>query len=812
MSAAAVARAATVSPPREKRRTVFSSRPVRDRAVDAVALSILLIVALLGFRTVYGGAQYIVTGLAALALGLLIALVAARWSWGPLRIALAVVLVHFLLGTPFAAPSRGLFGIIPTLGSLAELATAPVRAWKITLTMAPPVGSAQGVLVVEWLSVLLLSLLTFTLALRTRAYLAAWIFPLLLVGVTIVFGTIEATWPLARGIIFGVISVAWLSWRFESRRLASARSTIISDSVRPGSWKNPVLRRRVLGGALIIALAAGVGIAAAPLLEPPARSARFALRDQIKPPFDPVDYASPLSQFRGFLKDERETTLFTVRGAKPGDRVTIAAMDEYDREVYRVAGGADKDSPSGAFLRTAADVDLDGEVPGTRTATFTMGTYDLVWMPTLGTRTTRIAPTGAGAARISESLYRNEASGTVVARAGLHEGDTYEMTYLPYADPPAAQRDRLRFGEIALPELPPMDPKVRARALEWMGGARTDYGKMQNLTSYIKSTAALTHGLDGEMASAPGHSEFRVLSMLDEFGFDAENPVASPTGLIGDQEQLATLTAVLARSTGIPARVVMGFTVPDGDGAVAVTGGDVTAWVEVYFEGRGWVRFDPTPEDDKKLTQPEEVQVDQPKPQVAQPPPPPVEPPRLPPAMTGDIGDRPESPDEPLPAWQLVMLVVGTPLLVVALILASILGVKAMRRRRRRLRGAPHERIGGGWTEVLDRATDLGNAPPRRATRQEVAAALAEQFPTAGLPLLAQRADRGVFGPEEMSASAVDEYWEQVRGARRAMGGERSAVRRFRAAVSLRSLVPGRYNRRARGSTRASRAKGRRRL
>lgn len=799
------------SPSIPARKTFFSSRPVRDRIVDSAALSSLVIIALLGFRTTYGGVQFVVTGLAALAFGLLIALAAARWSWGPLRIALAVVLVHLVLGTPFAAPARGLLGVIPTLGSLGELLTAPVRAWKITLTMAPPVGTAQGVLVVEWLSVLLLSLLAFTVALRTRAYVAAWLFPVALVGVTVVFGTIEATWPLTRGILFGLVSVAWLSWRFESARLASARSTIISDTVRPGSWSNPVLRRRVLGGALVLALAAGIAVAARPLLDPPEHTARFALRDTIRPPFDPFDYTSPLAQFRGYVKDEADTTLLTVDGARPGERVTLAAMDEYDREVYLVAGGDDKDSPSGAFLRTAADVDLDGEVPGTRTATFTMGTYDRVWMPSLGTRTTRVSPRGEGSARIAENLYRNASSGTLVDRAGLHEGDAYSVTYVPYSDPTPAQRDRLRFGEIDLPPLPPLDPKVRARAQEWMGDARTDYGRMQNLTAHIKSTAAFTHGLEGETTSAPGHSEFRLLSMLEDVGFDEDDPAASPTGLIGDQEQLATLTAVLARSAGIPARVVMGFTVPDGEGPVSVTGDDVTAWVEVYFQGRGWVRFDPTPEDDKNLTQPEEVEVDQPKPQVAQPPPPPVEPPRLPPAMTGDAGDRPDPVEPPLSTWTLIGLAVAVPLLVVAVVLGAIVGVKALRRRRRRLRGMAHERIGGGWSEILDRSTDLGHAPPRRATRQEIAADLGAAFPTADLPLLARRADQGVFGPEDMAPEAVEEYWDRVAASRRAMGGDRSRFRRFLAAISLRSLRPGRYTRRARGASWAARFRGRRR-
>lgn len=790
-------------------RTFFRSRSRWGRGADALALSVLIIIALIGFRTVYGGAQYLVTGIVAMLLGLLIALAGARWSWGPLRIALAVVLVHLALGTPFAAPSRALWGVVPTLGSLLELLVGPVRAWKTTLTMAPPVGSTQGVLMVAWISVLLTSVLAYSIALRTRRAALAWMLPFLLLGVTVVFGTTEATAPVLRGIAFAVVSIAWLSWRFESARLSSVRSTIISDSSAPGSWKNPVLRRRVIGGALVLALAAGTAVALREHLDPPEGTARYALRDRIVPPFDPFDYTSPLAQFRGYRMNDRETTLFTVSGARPGELMPLATLDDYDTEVFRVAGSADKDSASGAFLRTAAGVDLAGDISGTRTATVTVADYDRVWMPRLGERTTRVDPQGTASVSIAENLFYNQASGTLADRSGLATGESYGLTYVPYAEPSRAERDRLRFDDETaadLPALPALDPKVRALAQEWMGGARTDFGRMVNLTTRIKSHAYFSHGLEGETVSPPGHDEFRLVSMLeDEPGFDSDGPAASPVGLIGDQEQLAALMAVLARSAGIPARVVMGFEVPEGSGDIAVTGDNATAWVEVKFRDRGWVRFDPTPDEDLDPTQPEEKPIDQPKPQVAQPPPPPVEPPRLPPEMVGETGDRPEPEPEPEPAWKTISLLVGAPVLGLALLLALIVLVKAMRRRRRRLRGPAHRRIGGGWVEILDRATDLGVPPPSRATRREAARHLSSAFPQAELEEIARRADRGVFGPEDMAQSAITEYWGQIRRARTAMGRERSVLRRLVAAVSLRSLRPRRYTRRARARAKRTR-------
>ncbi|MER6124207.1 DUF3488 and transglutaminase-like domain-containing protein [Streptomyces sp. NPDC001795] len=55
--------------------------------------------------------------------------------------------------------------------------------------------------------------------------------------------------------------------------------------------------------------------------------------------------------------------------------------------------------------------------------------------------------------------------------------------------------------------------------------------------------------------------------------------------------------AAMARTLGIPARVAVGFTPgsPQADGSMSVGLRDAHAWPELYFEGVGWTRFEPTP-------------------------------------------------------------------------------------------------------------------------------------------------------------------------------------------------------------------------
>ena len=62
-------------------------------------------------------------------------------------------------------------------------------------------------------------------------------------------------------------------------------------------------------------------------------------------------------------------------------------------------------------------------------------------------------------------------------------------------------------------------------------------------------------------------------------------------------QQFSFAMATLARLLGIPARVAIGFTsgTPVAGNQWIVTSHDAHAWPELYFQGFGWLRFEPTP-------------------------------------------------------------------------------------------------------------------------------------------------------------------------------------------------------------------------
>jgi protein-glutamine gamma-glutamyltransferase len=67
---------------------------------------------------------------------------------------------------------------------------------------------------------------------------------------------------------------------------------------------------------------------------------------------------------------------------------------------------------------------------------------------------------------------------------------------------------------------------------------------------------------------------------------------------IGYCQQFSGAMALMLRMDGVPARVAAGFLPGSYDGATGsylVRAVDAHSWVEVYFTGIGWVRFDPTP-------------------------------------------------------------------------------------------------------------------------------------------------------------------------------------------------------------------------
>ena len=108
-------------------------------------------------------------------------------------------------------------------------------------------------------------------------------------------------------------------------------------------------------------------------------------------------------------------------------------------------------------------------------------------------------------------------------------------------------------------------------------GAVTPYQKLMALQNWFRTT--FTYDLDVPL----GNSNDAIAAFLrDRRGFC---------------QQFAGTFAVMARTLGIPARIAVGYTQGDlgKDGLFHVFGRHAHAWPEVWFDGVGWVAFEPTP-------------------------------------------------------------------------------------------------------------------------------------------------------------------------------------------------------------------------
>ena len=123
---------------------------------------------------------------------------------------------------------------------------------------------------------------------------------------------------------------------------------------------------------------------------------------------------------------------------------------------------------------------------------------------------------------------------------------------------------------------------VTELAYDVTGDALSKYEKSVALQDWFR--ANFEYSLDrGPTGSGAGD--------LQAFLSDTEG------GRVGYCEQFAASMATMARVLGIPARMAIGFLEPDpvGDDTWVYSALDLHAWPELYFDGFGWVAFEPTP-------------------------------------------------------------------------------------------------------------------------------------------------------------------------------------------------------------------------
>jgi transglutaminase-like putative cysteine protease len=203
---------------------------------------------------------------------------------------------------------------------------------------------------------------------------------------------------------------------------------------------------------------------------------------------------------------------------------------------------------------------------------------------------------------------------------------------------------------------------------------------------------------------------------------------------IGYCTQFATAMVMMARQSGIPARLAIGFLPGTAEqGTYTVKAADAHAWPELFFEGVGWLRFEPTPSGTQNTIAPSyslasttpggpdetstetatgSASTTSSRPDGRN------DPGSLDPGSTTDsgrgiasiLGDRSVT----ILLWLLVGLVVG-------ILGALAVPLAARSRLRRRLRHATDDaqRVEIEWRAMVEHIGDLGVIPPRGSTPRQ---------------------------------------------------------------------------------------------
>ena len=324
-------------------------------------------------------------------------------------------------------------------------------------------------------------------------------------------------------------------------------------------------RRQSLWSALPAAVACALfattgAVAVAPQLPGAGDKALLDTRNRDGDVFEVV---SPLVDIRSRLVNKGNVELFTVKTATPR-YLALTALGQFDGtrwstlpEDTRIADGIlTQQLPNSALVLQQITIKkLGGQLaPAARSAT---------------------AATWQG----PSMLWANE-SGALYVDGGLKAGYQYQITS---ADTDPAEDD-LRGATIdsapnpayyALPRSLPGE--VRDLAQQITAGATTPYDKALAIKSYFRTN--FTYDIHVQR----GHSNDAMLDFLNIKK--------------GYCEQFSGTFAAMARAVGLPTRVMVGFTpgILRADGLYHVAGRHAHAWDEVWFDGFGWISFDPTP-------------------------------------------------------------------------------------------------------------------------------------------------------------------------------------------------------------------------
>ncbi|MFI7086028.1 DUF3488 and DUF4129 domain-containing transglutaminase family protein [Streptomyces anulatus] len=504
-----------------------------------------------------------------------------------------------------------------------------------------------------------------------------------------------------------------------------------------------------------------------------------------------ISAVNPLVSLQNNLNqpDNREVMTYRSNIENPQSLyLRILALDEFNGSEWRSSTRRLTDVPD--RLPQPTGLGRDVSVTEVRTNISASRSYQQTYLP---------LPYPASEVRVG-GRWRYEPEGrTLVGDDGqTTRGAQYEVGSLvvePTADQLAAAGSPPEELVREYTQVPGSLPGVVAETAEQVTeGASNAYEQAVKLQDWFASDGGFTY--DTTVTSGTGSSAIARF-LRDREGFCIH---------------FSFSMAAMARTLGIPARVAVGFTpgTMRADGAISVGLRDAHAWPELYFEGVGWTRFEPTPSrgSTPSWTRPEvptdsASDVAQPSAGTsAEPSAAPSAEDSCPPQLRQEGGCGPSQEpgaalptDRGTPLWKVLLVVHAAVLLVAALVLSPLLW--RLRARNRRLGSGGRTpadaaaRTLAAWREISDEAWDHGIAPdesltPRKAAARIVRLGRLDTTAAEAVHRIAGSVEQVLYAPEPRPAAGLAEDALTVRAGLRASAGRGA---RLRATLLPRSSV-----------------------
>ncbi|MFI1163834.1 DUF3488 and DUF4129 domain-containing transglutaminase family protein [Streptomyces sp. NPDC020801] len=492
----------------------------------------------------------------------------------PLTVA-AQALVTLVLLTLVFARGQALLGLVPGPGALRHLAALLRQGGDDVGRYAIPAPLTDGIRLMLVGGVLVIGLIVDTLAVTFRSAAPAGLPLLALYSVAAGLSGGGADW-----LWFVVAAAGYLMLLLaEGRDRLSQWGRVFAGAPRTPAGEPSGAVAPVRTGRRIGAFALGVALMV-PLVLP-------AMSGGLLGPAGTgvgagvggggtISAVNPLVSLRDSLNVDEDRTVMTLRtnsADTSGLYLRIVSLDDFDGTTWKpsqrhIVGVPDPfPTPAG----------LGGDVKRAEITTTVAAAdwYAQDWLP---------MPYPPSGVRIKGSWRYEPVGMTLVGDHGQNtRGLTYQVKSLDVqptaeqlADAPEPSPS-LKREYTQVPRSLPGIVSVTARAVTH--GAANHYEQAVKLQDWFAVDGGFQYDTQVETGSG---SEAIARFLKDKRGFCVHFSFAM---------------AAMARTLGIPARVAVGFAPgsPQGDGTVAVGLKDAHAWPELYFEGIGWTRFEPTP-------------------------------------------------------------------------------------------------------------------------------------------------------------------------------------------------------------------------